>query len=90
MSEVEKAIVETEFTAPVAEEGIREDPWVEEVSQEFLRGRQESVNAKPKYPVGRPTKQQQADRKEAAEEVAKAMDASRQVRRSERVNKTKL
>jgi hypothetical protein len=89
VSEVE-AIVETEVAAPVAEEGIREDPWVEEVSQEFLRGRQESVNAKPKYPVGRPTKQQQADRKEAAEEVAKAMDASRQVRRSERVNKTKL
>jgi len=57
VSEVEKAIVVTEVTAPIAEEEIREDPWVEEVSQEFLRGRQESVNAKPKYPVGRPTKQ---------------------------------
>jgi len=30
------------------------------------------------------------DRKEAAEGIVKAMDASRQVRRSERVNKQKL
>ena len=55
-----------------------------------MRGRDELVNAKPKYPVSRPTKQQQANRKEAAEEVAKAKDASQQVHRSERISKQKL